>query len=121
MNQYVVQLAMRKEIFHHLHSDRIGGHFGVRRTLCKVRTRFYWPGYKCDIVRWCQKCKICESFKSGHNPKKAPLKQQLSGVQLERIACDIMGPVVHSKNGNNYILVVQDYFSKFVEAYEIPD
>ena len=48
----------------------------------------------------------------GHNPKKAPLKQQLSGAPLERIVCDIMGPVVHSKNGNNYILVVQDYFSQ---------
>ena len=116
-NQYVVPLAMRKEIFHHL--NRIGGHFGVRRTLCKLRTRFYWPGYKRDIVRWCQRCKVCESFKSGHNPKKAPLKQQLSGAPLERIACDIMGPVVHSKNGNNYILVVQDYFFKFVEAYGI--
>ena len=32
-----------------------------------------------------------------------------------------MGPVVQSKNGNNYILVVQDYFTKFVEAYGIPD
>ena len=106
VNQYVVPLALRKEIFHHLHSDRIGGHFGVRRTLCKLRTRFYWPGYKRDIVMGCQKCKICESFKSGHNPKKAPLKQQLSGAPLERIACDIMGPVVHSK---------------FVEAYRIPD
>ena len=121
VNQYVVPLAMRKEIFHHLHSDRIGGHFGVRRTLCKLRTMFYWPGYKRDVVKWCQRCKICESFKSGHNPKKAPLKQHLSGAQLERIACDIMGPVVHSKNGNNYILVVQDYFSKFVEAYGNPD
>ena len=78
-------------------------------------------GYKCDIVRWCQKCKICESFESGHNPKKAPSKQQLSVAPLKRIACNIIGPIVHSKNGNNYILVVQDYFSKFVEAYGIPD
>ena len=61
-NQYVVPLAMRKEIFHHLHSNRIGGHFGVRCTLCKLRTRFYWPGYKRDIVRWCQRCKVCESL-----------------------------------------------------------
>ena len=121
VNQYVVPLAMKKEILHHLEGDRIGGHFGVRRTLCKLRTRFYWPGYKHDIVRWCQRCKVCESFKTGHNPKKAPLKLQLVGAPQERIACDIMGPVVQSKNGNNCILVIQDYFSKFVEAYRIPD
>ena len=119
--QYVAPLALRNEIFYYLHSSRVGGHFGVRRTLCKLRSRFYWPGYKNDIERWCQTCKVCESFKSGHNPKRAPLKQQLAGSPLERIACDIMGPVVPSKNGNNYILVVQDYFTKFVEAYGIPD
>ena len=32
-----------------------------------------------------------------------------------------MAPVIHSKNGNNYTLVVHDYFSKFLEAYGIPD
>ena len=70
---------------------------------------------------WCQTCKICESYKLGHKPKKAPLKQQLVGAPLERIACDIVGPVVTSKNGNCYILVVADYFTKFVEAFPLPD
>ena len=69
----------------------------------------------------CQTCKVCESYKLGHKPKRAPLRQQLVGAPLERVACDIVGPVTTSKDGNIYILVVADYFTKFVEAYILPD
>ena len=43
------------------------------------------------------------------------------GAPLERIACDIVGPITTSRNGNNYILVVADYFTNFVEAYPLTD
>ena len=89
--------------------------------LGSIRRRFYWSGYKQDIAQWCQTCKVCESYKPGHNPRRAPLKQQLVGAPLERIACDIVGPIATSRNGNNYILVVADYFTKFVEAYPLID
>ena len=52
VNQYVVPQALRQEILHQLHNHKTSGHLGVRRTLCKVRERFYWPGYKQDITRW---------------------------------------------------------------------
>ena len=73
------------------------------------------------IAQWCQTCKVCESYKACHNPWRAPLKQQLMGPPLERIACDIVGPIAPSRNGNNYILVVADYFTKIVEAYALTD
>ena len=43
------------------------------------------------------------------------------GAPLETIACDIVGPIATSRNGNNYILVVADYFTKFVKAYPLID
>ena len=82
-----------------------------------ISRRFYWPCYNRDIAQWCQTCKVCESYKAGHNPRRAPLKQQLVDAPLERIACDI----ATSRNGNRYILVVSDYFTKFVEAYQLID
>ena len=40
---------------------------------------------------------------------------------MERIAIDIMGPLPVAQDGDKYIIVVADYFTKWTEAYAIPD
>ena len=40
---------------------------------------------------------------------------------LECIAMDILGPLPTTVRGNKYILVVGEYFTKWTEAYPIPD
>lgn len=43
------------------------------------------------------------------------------GAPFERIAIDILGPLPRSSDGNKYMLVAMDYFTKWPEAYSIPD
>ncbi|KAK3107506.1 hypothetical protein FSP39_016104 [Pinctada imbricata] len=38
---------------------------------------------------------------------------------LDRIAIDILGPLPVTEDGNEYIMVLGDYFSKWKEAYPI--
>ena len=40
---------------------------------------------------------------------------------MERVAMDIMGPFPVTRDGNRYIWVAGDYFSKWFEAYALPD
>ena len=40
---------------------------------------------------------------------------------MEMVAIDIMGPFPKSENGNCYILVAEDYFTKRLEAWAIPN
>ena len=40
---------------------------------------------------------------------------------MERIAIDILGPLTITDKGNKYILVIADYFSKWTEAFPMPD
>ena len=41
--------------------------------------------------------------------------------RFERIAADLSGPYPTSANGNSYILVVSDYFTKLTEQYPLPN
>jgi transposase InsO family protein len=118
--QIVVPQALRKDILHLLHSHKTSGHLGIAKTLGKLRQRFYWPGHKSDVIRWCTQCKICERVNISLNPKRAPLQSKPVYGRMERVAIDIMNASVESENGNLYILVVADYFTKFTEAYAIP-
>ena len=49
------------------------------------------------------------------------MQQYLVSAPLERIAIDIMGPLPESRSGNRYILVVGDYFSKWIDAWAMLD
>jgi len=75
---------------------------------------------KC-INKWCGNCSICGRKKSDSVKHKAPLCQNIVGDKNERMAIDIIGPLPTTENGNNYIMVVGDYFTKYCEAYPIPN
>lgn len=49
------------------------------------------------------------------------MRQYNVGSPFEKIALDISGPYPESNKGKKYILVVMDYFTKWVEAYAIPN
>ena len=40
---------------------------------------------------------------------------------MQLVAVDILGPLPESEPGNLYILVGADYFTRWVEAYPIPN
>ena len=40
---------------------------------------------------------------------------------MEHIAVDILGPLPLSNKGNRYLLVATDYFTRWPEAYPIPN
>ena len=40
---------------------------------------------------------------------------------MEKVAADIMGPLQETDRFNRYILVVGDTFTKWVEAYPLPN
>ena len=119
--QLVVPKDIRKFIFQQLHGSKLSAHFGRDRTLHLIKNKFYWPNMSESVNRWCQNCEHCAKRKPGPGKGKSPLKQSISSAPLERIAIDIMGPLPLTRNGNEYIMVLQDYFTKWSEAYALPN
>ena len=40
---------------------------------------------------------------------------------MERIAINILGPLPKTVSGNEYIMVISDYFTKWIECYSLPN
>ena len=74
-----------------------------------------------DIQTYCKVCQRClENTKSTLRAFLHPL--ELAKAPFDVVGMDFMGPFKPpSTHGNKYIMVVTDYFSKYVEVKALPD
>ena len=115
----VVPKSLRPTVLRELHDSPTGGHFGVKKTLYKVQQRFFWYQMRQDVEHWCNVCDICAARKMPIKKPRSAMKQYNVGAPLERVGIDIMGPFPCSKQGNKYILMIADYFTKWLVAIPI--
>ena len=64
---------------------------------------------------------MCATRKRPVTKPKAPLQKYIVGAPLERVAVDVLGPLPITEDENRYILIIGDYFTKWVDAFPIPD
>ncbi|KAL6470505.1 hypothetical protein MHYP_G00216240 [Metynnis hypsauchen] len=119
--QIVLPRALRQDVLKQMHDGPVGGHFGVDRTLARIRTRYYWYQMREDVTLWCHTCTSCAAKARPSKKPQAPMGTIRVGAPMERIAIDLMGPMNETERHNRYILVAQDYFTKWVEAYPLPN
>ena len=117
--QIVVPPSLKTMILQELHNNM--GHFGTKKTFDQIKTRFYWPGYERDVESWIKECEQCQKRKPPQPNPPAPLGTLQATAPFEILSWDIMGPLPISSQGNKYILVVTDIFTKWVEAFALKD
>ena len=72
------------------------------------------------LILYCMECTICQQAKLP-TPTKAPTLMSLPiGRSWEMLVVDVL-EVPLSIKGNRYLLVVQDYFTKWAEAFPMLD
>lgn len=117
--QLIVPRKRVKEILEEVHNSPSGGHFGVNKTLEKIRRRFYWATCKQDVEEWCKTCVDCVAKRGSPGKEKSPLQIYNVGSPFVRIQMDVLGPLPTTLSGNRYLLVIVDCFTKWVEAVPI--
>ena len=95
------------------------GHQGTDRTFAQLSEIAYWVGISKDVTHYCSYCTKCQLTKSLPN-QPAPLQPVIASRPWELVAVDIL-KVPMSHQGNQYILVAQDYFSKWSFVQAMPD
>ena len=64
---------------------------------------------------------MCIRQKKPQKKPKTHLVRYHAGSPLERIHFDILDPLIETPRGNQYVLVVVDQFSNWVECYALSD
>ena len=119
-NQILVPTKDRYKIWEALHADRIGGgHYGIQKTLDKVRDKYYWYSVTRDIDIWGKACLSCQRVKNPVQHHRAPLHPIPVGFPNERLHMDIVDPKVHTRRNSRYILTLEDSFTKWFECYPL--
>ncbi|KAL2076396.1 hypothetical protein ACEWY4_028006 [Coilia grayii] len=118
--QVVIPNQLQKEVFNMLHGHSLAGHFGSKRTIQNAVSRCYWPYMSRDITEWCLQCNACEARRPPIPHQQAPMQNIVTSMPFEKIAADLTElPLSH--RGNRYVLVVMDYFTKYMNLYALPD
>ncbi|XP_071082477.1 uncharacterized protein [Haliotis cracherodii] len=120
--QAVVPVGLRTQVMKVSHEALMGGHLGIKKTLDRVMSQFYWPGIMGDVRRHVLSCDICQRTTPKGKVRRIPLGQMpLIEVPFERIAVDLIGPLYPvTDKGNRYLLTVVDYATRYPEAVPLP-
>lgn len=120
LNKSEARCVLEKDvptILHHLHDEY--GHFSDAITMDRARGSFWWPTRAKDVADYCRSCNICQQ--DGTKRKSTQLKPVIRFAPLDLFGLDFVGPISPAcqLNGDKYVLVGVDYFSRFTwtQAY----
>ena len=100
-----------------LHEGICGSHVGGRSLASKViRIEYYWPTVREDWVRYAQWCKQCQQHADWHKAPPEELRSIYSSWPFHTWGIDILGPFSLAIRQMKYLIVVIEYFTKWIEV-----
>ncbi|XP_061356739.1 uncharacterized protein LOC133301145 [Gastrolobium bilobum] len=109
-----------KNILWHCHGLDYRGHFAGNRIAQKVlQSGLYWPTIFKDARIFVERCNRCQRTGNISRRNDMPLNSILEVEIFDVWGIDFLGPFP-SSYFNQYILVVVDYVSRWVEVVALP-
>ena len=110
---------LQEQIIQQNHNHPLTEHPGIRHALDLIKTCYYWPTIKQDIIRYIKGCDKCQRVKMDTLGKKTPLNPNtVHDAPWEIISVDLIGLLLESK-GKNTIMIVVNQFSKIIQLFPI--
>uniref|UniRef100_A0A4X2JUY6 Gypsy retrotransposon integrase-like protein 1 n=1 Tax=Vombatus ursinus TaxID=29139 RepID=A0A4X2JUY6_VOMUR len=113
--EVVVDPERRHQVFLESHFTEVGHHLGQKKTVHRIQSRYYWLGIVKDVVDWIRMCQTCQNAEHAKNVvrKARPVKAE---APWEILGMEIQGPFPETARANTHVLIVTDYFTKWIEA-----
>jgi hypothetical protein len=105
------------ELMKEIQAGLCGSHIGSRPLLGKnFRQRFYWPKAASDAAELVKKCEGCQKY-ARDQKQPSSLTQLIQPTwPLQRWGLELLGPLPPAQGNLKYVVVVVEYFSKWIEA-----
>jgi hypothetical protein len=110
---------MNKEdrILNDFHSDACGGHLSGTSTSQKIhRAGYFWPTLFHDCIHAVKRCNKCQLYANKAQAPPTLLHTVVTADPFCKWDIDFMTCNPPSSNGQKYIVVAIDYFTKWVEV-----
>eukprot|EP01018_Ginkgo_biloba_P004262 Gb_29472 [translate_table: standard] len=96
------------------HTSKVTGHFGVGKTLANLQRYVYWPCMQIDVARFIKGCVIYSMSKLANRKLSLYTPLPVPSRLWESISMDFLRGLPKTRQGNDYLLVVVDCFSKMM-------
>ena len=110
---------LQRQVIQEHHRGNMGGHFAVNKLYKMLASHWWWEGMYTDVHEEVKSCPEC-AIVSGGSKSKPPLHPIPVQRPFQIIGVDIM-ELPKTKQGNRYVVVFQDFFSKWPMVYPVPD
>ena len=117
-NLLLVPEALRSEVLFFCHSSSMAGHLGIKATLERLQSAYYWPSMGNDTRRFVLACEACGQSKPQNRQTTAPLSSLTASRPLEFVSMDIV-TLPYTPRGHVACLVITDLFTKWAEAFPL--
>ncbi|CAF3337957.1 unnamed protein product [Rotaria socialis] len=72
-----------------------------------------------DVANYVRACILCQQYKPTNQKPAGLMKPVIVSEPWHTVGIDITGPFTKTRRGNSFILVVVDYFTKWVELFPL--
>ncbi|KAJ9538663.1 hypothetical protein OSB04_031396, partial [Centaurea solstitialis] len=113
----VTSKSQINQILQEMHDGECGNHAGGRSLANRIsRQGYYWPTLREDAITYVQRCDACQKHSCMVHRPPEPLHSVLVPWPFMRWGMDIVGKLPPAPGQKVYLLVLTDYFSKWIEA-----
>ena len=113
---------LRTLLLSEAHDTIFGGHFGIERTLEKLKRHWFWPRMTKDVDDYVKSCSICQLNRHSTQRATGLLHPIKSDRPWQIVTMDFVGKFAPGRiTGNTMCLVMVDKFSKYVLLESVPE